>query len=155
MKETFDNGPVACYNDSMTNARIKLVDTPYQDTMCKAPDCFDEAPGGFQLNGVAWLRVYSACRSLMCPTKFYGVTHKRCREVIKGELGFCPKGKPGTDDGNEFNHGFRDGGKNAIYKWLGIEALVHDRFDTHAVGGADYTLILFNHDKANHAGGAS
>ena len=147
----------------MTNERIKLVDTPYQDTMCKAPDCFIEAPGAFQLNGVAWLRVFSACQALMAPTKAYRVTHKRCREVIKGELGFCPKGKPGTagagDDGDTrssvYLKGFRSGGKNAIYKWLGIEALVHDRFDTRAVGGADYTLILFNHDKANHAGGAA
>jgi len=142
----------------MTNERIKLVDTPYQDTMYKAPDCFIEAPGAFQLNGVAWLRVFSACQALMAPTKAYRVTHKRCREVIKGELGFCPKGKPGSEETNAAGKvlkGFRSGGKNAIYKWLGIEALVHDRFDTHAVGGADYTLILFNHDKANHAGGAA
>jgi hypothetical protein len=130
----------------MTNAkRIKLVDTPYQDLPCKAPDCFDEAPGGFQINGLAWLRVFAACQGLMSPTGFYGVTHKRCREIIKGELGFCPKGKPGT---NPSKNNFRMGGKNAIYEWLGIEALVHDRFDTYAVGGADYTLILFNHDKA-------
>lgn len=130
----------------MTNVkRIKLVDTPYQDGLRKAPDCFDEVPGAFQISGTDWLRVFSACQGLMRPTGFYGATHKRCREVIKGKLGFCPKGKPGE---KRVHVGFRSGGKTAIYKWLGIEALVHDRFDTHAVGGADYTLILFNHDKA-------
>ena len=142
---TLDNPFPPCYNVLMTNARVKLVDTPYQETMCKAPDCFDEAPGGFQLNGLAWLRVFSACQSLMCPTRFYS-THKRAREVLREELGFCPKGKPGTPGAN--GSPFRHGGKNAIYEWLGIEALVHDRFDTHAVGGADYTVILFNHNKA-------
>ena len=151
-----DNPSFPCYPEHMTNARAKLIDTPYQETMCPAPDCFDvdpKAPNSLQINGTAWLRVFSSCQALMMPTKFYGATHKRCREVIREELGFCPKGKPGLARpkmvrASKSPSSFRSGGKNDIYKWLGIEALVHDRYDTNAVGGADYTLILFNHDQA-------
>jgi len=80
------------------------------------------------LQGMSWVRAYSACQALMAPTKFYGATHKRCREVIKAELGYLPKGKPGTEKcgdngdyrGSSFNKGFRDGGNEAILDWLGV-----------------------------------
>jgi hypothetical protein len=90
------------------------------------------------LEGMSWVRVFAACQSLMCPTKFYS-THKRAREVLREELGFCPKGKPG--EAGEYNSGFRSGGKEAMYDWLGV---VH--IETHKEEGCvlptDRTLLV-------------
>jgi hypothetical protein len=95
------------------------------------------------LNGMAWIRVYSACQALMAPTKFYRATHKACKQVLQDELGFCPKGKPGTAcmDGSPYNKGFRQGGNEAILDWLGV---VHK--ETHKEEGCvlptDQTLLV-------------
>jgi len=126
--------------------RMKLIDTPESEGLQQAPPCFQERAGGLQLGGLSWLRVFIACQALMMPSGAYRVAHKRCREVIKGELGFCPKGRPGTGEGGAKT--FREGGKRAIFEWLGVEGVVHDRYDTNAVGGADYTVVFFSHDKA-------
>jgi hypothetical protein len=58
----------------------------------------------------------------MAPTRFYRVTHKRAREVIQEELGYCPKGKPGTtkEGAVGINKKFREGGNEAILDWLGV-----------------------------------
>lgn len=74
-----------------------------------------------KLEGMAWIRVFSACQALMAPTKFYRVTHKRAREVLQEELGYCPKGKPGDEsDSGGISKGFRTGGTDAILDWLGV-----------------------------------
>lgn len=120
------------------------IDRPGQETLEALPECFDSNAGGVTIGGIAWLRVFSACQGLMCPTKFYRYTHKHCRQVIEEELGFCPKGKPGTAKEGKHYKGFRDGGKAAIYMWLGIDALVHDRECTNSIGGPDVTTIWFS-----------
>ena len=94
------------------------------------------------LEGMAWIRVFSACQALMAPTKFYRVTHKRAREVLQQELGFCPKGKPGDpSDGGGISKGFRTGGTEEILDWLGV---VHK--ETHKEAGCvlptDRTMLV-------------
>jgi hypothetical protein len=69
------------------------------------------------LKGMGWMRVFTAMQCLMAPTKFYRVTHKRARQVITDELGFCPKGKPGTEG---YTKGHRQGGTDAMLDWLGV-----------------------------------
>lgn len=95
------------------------------------------------MTGMQWLRVFAACQALMAPTKFFRVTHKRAREVIKGELGFCPRGKPGTKVGRAGELGFRDGGEEAILEWLDIVALMHTRQSSSGVTSTDSTTVVF------------
>jgi hypothetical protein len=95
------------------------------------------------LEGMSWLRVFSACQALMAPTKFYRVTHKRAREVLRDELGFCPKGKPGeaSDSGGLGNKGFREGGKEAMLDWLGV-VFIETHKEEGCVLPSDRTLLI-------------
>lgn len=47
-----------------------------------------------ELNQLQCLKLLSAGQALQVPTGFYGVTHKRAREIIAELIGFCPEGKP-------------------------------------------------------------
>lgn len=107
------------------------------------PECFEPDPERcVEVSGMDWFRVFSACQALMLPSGFYGVTHKRCREVIREHLGSCPKGKPGHAHGD--NSKFRKGGAAAISEWLGIEAVVHRRGGEGAITSQDATFLYLN-----------
>ena len=84
------------------------------------------------------MRVFSACQGLMMPTGCYRVTHKRCREVLKQELGFCPKGKPGTREEGD-PKGLRKGGEPEILAWLGVTSI--ERFKEQG-----FTVLTFAHE---------
>lgn len=92
------------------------------------------------LEGMDWMRVFSACQALMMPTGVYPVTHKRCREILRELLGFCPKGRPGTPlrEGSKF----RKGGAEAINEWLGVVDFEHHRQSGGAVVKGDRTHLL-------------
>jgi hypothetical protein len=78
----------------------------------------------------------------MMPTGCYGVTHKRCRAVVKEELGFMPKGKPGRTP-THGPPGFREGGTPEIEEWLGIREVEHLRQRPGAVVRGDVTLLHY------------
>lgn len=98
--------------------------------------------GTTTLDGMAWLRVFSAAQVLMAPTRAYRVTHKRAREVIEAELGYCPKGKPGTPVEKPNRKGWRSGGEDAIEEWLGISYVMHTRAQHGCVVPGDKTYII-------------
>jgi hypothetical protein len=91
-----------------------------------------------RLEGMAWMRVFSAGQCLMAPTKMFRVTHKRCREVLREELGFCPKGKPGAAKDN----GWREGGEEAILTWLGCVYKETYKACAGAITPGDITLLV-------------
>ena len=72
---------------------------------------------------MSWLRVTTACNCLCAPTGAYRVTHKRAKEVILKELGYCPKGKPGEPKAPGSK--FRTMGFDVYTKWLGITNVVN------------------------------
>ena len=94
---------------------------------------------------MGWMRVFSACQALMVPTKFYRVTHKRAKEVIFNELGFVPKGKPGTPADNDLK-GWRQGGEEAILDWLMVVSIARHK-EAGCVQSSDITLLEYDRER--------
>lgn len=118
-----DTATSPCYNVSMEHEANKVI----------------------VLEGMAWMRTFCACQALMAPTKFYRVTHKRAREVLREELGFCPKGKPGTAEPatslKPGGSGFRSGGQDAILDWLQVVHM-EQHGEPNCVTADDRTLLV-------------
>ena len=96
------------------------------------------------LNGISWLRVFSACQALTMPSRCYGVTHKQAKAVILHELGYVPTGKPGSSP-THGPAGFRDLSKNAIddfAQWLGIEGMSERRNSPGAITNKDTVQLI-------------
>ena len=54
-----------------------------------------------------------------------------------GYLGFIAPGEP------EVSKGFRKGGKKAIFEWLSVASVCHERSHHNAVGRGDRTIVVF------------
>jgi len=103
------------------------------------PECFEpDTERCVEIDGMTWMRLFGACQALMCPTRFYRVTHTQAKWIVAEILGECPKGMPGTaNKGSKF----RDGGPEAIYKWLGLSSIIHRRGGEGCITNRDATFL--------------